>query len=91
MLRKGYTKEQIVRTLREAEGGQKVADLCRELGISPPGVLNRKRRFARLGLTEQWQRRRSVLAFGADQPEEPGHERCFRDLHRWIERLSRSH
>ena len=32
--KKGHTEEQILRHLREAEGGTRVADICREHGIS---------------------------------------------------------
>ena len=34
MPRKGHSEEQIIRALREAEGGKKAADICRELGVS---------------------------------------------------------
>jgi len=34
MKRKGYTEEQIIRALKQHESGIKVADICRELGIS---------------------------------------------------------
>ena len=33
MPRKGHTEEQIMRALREAEGGKKTADICREMGV----------------------------------------------------------
>jgi putative transposase len=32
--KKGHTEEQILRALRQAEGGSRVADICREHGIS---------------------------------------------------------
>lgn len=32
--KKGHTEEQILRALRQAEGGTRVADICREHGIS---------------------------------------------------------
>jgi putative transposase len=32
--KKGHTEEQILRATRQAEGGTRVADICREHGIS---------------------------------------------------------
>jgi putative transposase len=52
MPRKGHTEEQIIRALRENEGGKKVADICRELGISQQAFYSWKRRYAGLGLSE---------------------------------------
>ena len=52
MPRKGHTEEQIIRAWREAEGGKKVGDICREMGVSPQAFYSWKRRFAGLGLTE---------------------------------------
>ena len=34
MPRKGRTNEEIVAALRQAEGGDKVGDICRRLGVS---------------------------------------------------------
>ena len=34
MAKKGHTEEQIMRALRQAEGGTRVADICREHGVS---------------------------------------------------------
>jgi putative transposase len=34
MARRGHTEEQILRALRQAEGGTRVSDICREYGIS---------------------------------------------------------
>lgn len=52
MPRKGHTEEQIIRALRENEGGKKVADICREFGISQQAFYSWKRRYAGLGLSE---------------------------------------
>lgn len=52
MPRKGHTEEQIIRALREAEGGKKAVDICREMGVSAQAFYSWKRRFAGLGLTE---------------------------------------
>ena len=52
MPRKGHSEEQIIRALREAEAGKKVADICRELSISQQAFYSWKRRYAGLGLSE---------------------------------------
>jgi putative transposase len=52
MPRKGHTEEQIIYALRQAEGGQKVGDVCREMGISQQAFYSWKKRFAGLGLNE---------------------------------------
>jgi putative transposase len=52
MPRKAHTDEQIMTALRRAEAGQKVSDICRELGVSQQAFYSWKRRFAGLGLTE---------------------------------------
>ena len=52
MPRKAHTEEQIMTALRQAEAGQKVSDICRELGVSQQAFYSWKRRFAGLGLTE---------------------------------------
>jgi putative transposase len=52
MPRKGHTEEQIIRALREAEGGKKVADICRDFGVSQQAFYSWRRRYAGLGLSE---------------------------------------
>ena len=52
MPRQGPTEEPMIRALREAEGGKKVGDICREMGVSQQAFYSWKRRFAGLGLTE---------------------------------------
>src|SRR5262245_9348029 len=52
MPRKGHSEEQIVYALRQVEGGKKVSEVCREVGVSPQGVYRWKRRYAGLGLNE---------------------------------------
>jgi putative transposase len=52
MPRKGHTEEQIIYALRQAEGGKKVGDICREMGISQQAFYSWKKRFAGLGLNE---------------------------------------
>jgi hypothetical protein len=34
--KKGHTEEQILRALGQAEGGSRVADICREHGLAKP-------------------------------------------------------
>jgi len=52
MPRKGHTEEQIIYALQQAEGGKKVGDVCREMGISQQAFYSWKKRFAGLGLNE---------------------------------------
>ena len=52
MPRKGHTEEQIVYALRQAEGGKKVGEICREMGVSQQAFYSWKRRYAGLGLSE---------------------------------------
>lgn len=39
MPKKGHSEEQIVYALRQVEGGKKVTDVCREMGVFSPGLL----------------------------------------------------
>ena len=52
MPRKGHTEDRSCVPLREAEGGKKVGDICREMGVSQQSFYSWKRRFAGLGLAE---------------------------------------
>ena len=52
MPRKEHSEEEIVRTLRQAEGGQRVSEICREMGVSQQAFYSWKRRYAGLGLSE---------------------------------------
>jgi len=52
MPRKGHTEEQIIMALRQAEAGKKVADVCREMGVSPQAFYSWKRKYAGLALNE---------------------------------------
>ena len=52
MSRKGHSEEQIVYVLRQIEGGKKVSEVCREMGVSPQAVYRWKRRYGGLGLNE---------------------------------------
>ena len=52
MPRKGPSEEEIVRALRQAAAGQKVREICREMGVSQQAFYSWKRRYAGLGLSE---------------------------------------
>ena len=52
MPRKGQTEEKIVYALRQVDGGKKVSEVCREMGVSPQAFYSWKRRYAGLGLNE---------------------------------------
>lgn len=52
MPRKGHTEEQIIYALRQADGGKKVGEICREMGVSQQAFYSWKKRFAGLGLNE---------------------------------------
>lgn len=52
MPRKGHSEEQILAALRRVEAGQKVGDICREIGVSQQAFYSWKRRYAGLGLSE---------------------------------------
>ena len=52
MPRKSHPEEKIVHALRQAEAGQKVSDICREMGVSQQAFYSWKRRYAGLGLND---------------------------------------
>src|SRR5215207_5816620 len=52
MPRKGHSEEKIVYALRQVEGGKKVSEVCREMGVSPQAFYSWKRRYAGLGVSE---------------------------------------
>ncbi len=52
MPRKGHTEEQILQALRQAEGGEKVTEICRKLGISEQTFYTWKPLYTSLGLSE---------------------------------------
>ncbi len=52
MPRKGHTEEQILQALRQADGGEKAAEICRKLGISEKTFYTWKRKYAGMGLSE---------------------------------------
>lgn len=50
--RRGYTEEQILAALRQAESGTTVAEICRTVGISEQTFYVWKRKYAGLALSE---------------------------------------
>ena len=52
MAKKGPTEEQILRALQQAESGARVADICREHGISEATFYIWKKKYTGLGLSE---------------------------------------
>jgi len=52
MPKEGHSEEQIVAVLRQVEGGERVADICRKVGISQATYYLWKRQYAGLGVSE---------------------------------------
>jgi len=52
MPKKAHTEEQIVAVLRQAEAGEKVADICRKVGISEATYYVWKKQYPGLGVSE---------------------------------------
>ena len=51
-MKKQFTNEQIIYTLRQAESGTSVAEVCRKMGITEQSFYRWKRRFAGMGVAE---------------------------------------
>ncbi len=51
-MKKQFTNEQIIYTLRQAESGTSVAEVCRKTGITEQTFYRWKRRFAGMGVAE---------------------------------------
>lgn len=49
---KRYSEEQIIYALRQTEGGRKIAEVCRELGVTEQTYHRWKRQYAGMGVTE---------------------------------------
>ena len=47
-----FTEAQIIYALRQAEGGTKVAEVCRKMGISEATFYNWKKKYGGLGTSE---------------------------------------
>jgi len=52
MTKSKFTKEQILFALKQADAGQPVGDVCRQMGISEATYYIWKKRYANLGLLE---------------------------------------
>jgi putative transposase len=52
MPKKGHTEEPIVAVLRQVEAGEKVAEICRKVGISEATYYAWKKQYAGLGVSE---------------------------------------
>lgn len=52
MKKSRFTESQIVSILKEADTGKKVADVCRQHGISQPTYYNWKSKYGGLGVSE---------------------------------------
>jgi len=51
-MKKRYTEERIIKALKEHEGGTKVDDLCRQLGISNGTFYNWRSKYGGLEVNE---------------------------------------
>ena len=52
MKRKKYTESQIISILKEQEGGIKVADICRQHGISQATFFNWKSKYSGMDVSQ---------------------------------------
>jgi putative transposase len=52
MSRKGHSEEQIIAALKHYESGDKVADICRKLGVSEATFYAWKKQYTGLGVQE---------------------------------------
>lgn len=52
MPRKKCSQEQIIYALRQVEGGMKIGEVCRQLGVSEQSYFRWKKQYAGLGLSE---------------------------------------
>lgn len=51
-MKKRFTEEQIIRVLKESEGGAKTSDLCRTHGISEATFYNWKAKFGGMDVSD---------------------------------------
>ncbi len=51
-MKRNFTNEQIIYTLRQVEGGTSVAEVCRKTGITEQTFYRWKRKFAGMGVAE---------------------------------------
>ena len=52
MEQKRYSDEQIVYALRQAEGGVKVVEICRKLGVTEQTFYRWRKKYAGVGINE---------------------------------------
>ncbi len=52
MKQKRYSAEQIVYALKQAEAGQKIPDLCRQMGVAEATFYNWRKKYEGLGVSE---------------------------------------
>jgi putative transposase len=51
-MKKNFTNEQVIYTLRQVEGGTSVAEVCRKTGITEQTFYRWKKKFAGMGVAE---------------------------------------
>lgn len=51
-MKKRFTEEQIIKTLKRAEAGEKTNDLCRELGVSMQTIYAWKKKFGGMEVSD---------------------------------------
>ncbi len=51
-MKKRYTEEQIIKAIKQHEAGEKVDDICREMGISTGTFYNWRSKYAGLEVNE---------------------------------------
>jgi putative transposase len=52
MAKKGHSEEQIIAALKQYESGEKVAEICRKLGVSQASFYTWKKQYAGMGVQE---------------------------------------
>ena len=52
MKKSRFTEQQIALTLRQAEGGAAIVEVCRKMGISEQTFFRWKKKFAGMGIAE---------------------------------------
>lgn len=52
MKQKRYSNEQIVYALKQAEGGEKVAEICRKMGVSQAAFYKWRKQYEGMGVSE---------------------------------------
>lgn len=52
MKKSNFTETQIVKAIKEHEGGRKAQDICREMGVSPAAFYKWKQRYGGMEVQE---------------------------------------